>query len=168
MAFLELLQNLIQQGDATALKQQLLKSISGVESKDAIENTPLLQAAYLGKSDCVEILLEIGKANYEVINVFGMQIHTRLQCPTSVETISFLSLGQNALTLASYAGCIDCVKILLTKWTYKNYTKSSLLPPLCVAAMKGHLEIVNLFCQLTPTPNLIQSAHGERIIFFLD
>lgn len=78
----------------------------------------------------------------------------------------FFRSGQNALTLATYAGCLDCIKILLTKWTYKNYTESTLLPPLCVAAMKGHLEIVNFFCQLTPPPHLIQSAHGESIMFF--
>lgn len=80
-------------------------------------------------------------------------------------TIAFC-LGQNALTLASYAGCIDCVKLLLTKWTYKDYTEASILPPLCVAAMKGHLDIVNYFCQRTPRPTTIQSAHGEIVDLF--
>ncbi|XP_037037583.1 DNA replication inhibitor plutonium [Bradysia coprophila] len=134
----ELLQSLIQQGDAPSLKQQLLKSASGVECKDDTGNTPLLQAAYLGKSNCMQLLLEIGQANCKVINVHG----------------------QNALTLASYAGCIECIEILLAKWTYKDYTESSFLPPLCVAAMRGHLNVVNLFCQLTPSPNVIQSVHG--------
>ncbi|KAJ6646049.1 DNA replication inhibitor plutonium [Pseudolycoriella hygida] len=134
----ELLQGFIQKGDASSLKKELLKSTSDVEYRDDNGNTLLLIAAYLGKSDCVDILLEIGQANFEAINVFG----------------------QNALTLASYVGCIDCIKMLLTKWSYKNYTESTLLPPLCVAAMRGHLEIVDLFCQLTPSPNDIKSVHG--------
>lgn len=72
MAFLELLQIYIRQGDASSLEAQLLRSKSGVECKDDYDNTPLLQAAFLGKSKCVELLLELGQANYEVINVLGM------------------------------------------------------------------------------------------------
>lgn len=162
--FLEVIRNFIRKGDALSLKKQLRKSNAGVECKDEIGNTPLLQAAFLGKFECVEHLLEIRQANYKVINVFGMKV--RFLFKIYIEK-NFVSLGQNALTLASYAGCIYCVKILLTKWTYKDYTETSLLPPLCVAAMKGHLDIVNFFCQLTPPPNSIQSSHGERIIHFL-
>lgn len=73
MTFLELLQNFIRRGDASSLRQQLLKSCLGVECKDVIDNTPLLQAAFLGKSECVKLLLEIGQANFKVINVLGMQ-----------------------------------------------------------------------------------------------
>lgn len=80
------MQNLIRKGDASSLKQQLVKSIAGIECKDVINNTPLLLAAYLGKSNCVEILLDIGQANYQVINVFGM--HNGLQYPQLLIKIS--------------------------------------------------------------------------------
>lgn len=87
LAFSESLQNLIKQGNVSSLKQQLLESTSDVECKDDIGNTPLLQAAHLGKSDCVEILLEIGNANHQVINVFGMKIAFTMSI-VSFKTIS--------------------------------------------------------------------------------
>lgn len=72
MSLLELLQTFIRQGDASSLKEQLLRSNSGVECKDEYDNTPLLQAAFLGQFECVKLLLELGQANFEVIDVFGM------------------------------------------------------------------------------------------------
>lgn len=137
-----------------------------VESKDAAGNTALLLAARLGQFDCVDILLEFGGANCQVINVYGMRLNSLNERIYTRNVLNhFVSihfhLGQNALTLATYAGCIKCIKKLLTKWTYKSYTESSLLPPVCVAAMKGHANVIKFFCQLTPMPNSIQSVHGE-------
>lgn len=73
MTLTESLHKLIRRGDLSTLKQQLLESKLDVEYKDDVGNTALLLAANLGKPDFVEILLEIGEANWQVINVFGME-----------------------------------------------------------------------------------------------
>lgn len=64
------------------------------------------------------------------------------------------------MTLASYSGSFDCVTILLTKWTYADYSEACIMPPLCVAAMRGHLMLVKLFCSLKPEPTEIRTAHS--------
>lgn len=56
-------------------QQQLLATLSatsktGLEYLDRFENTPLLVAAYLGRPECVRILLQHG-ANFKRINVYG-------------------------------------------------------------------------------------------------
>lgn len=70
-------------------------------------------------------------------------------------------VGQNALTLATYSGNIECVRILLNSWSYHNYTQSALMPPLCVAAFRGHLDLVKMFSKLYPSPEHIKTAHGN-------
>lgn len=67
----ENLRNYVKQRDVVSLKEQLLKSNEGVDCIDENGNTPLLQAAFLGYSECVELLLEIGQSNFKIINVFG-------------------------------------------------------------------------------------------------
>lgn len=56
------------------------------------------------------------------------------------------------------------MQLLLKKWTYKDYTETSLVPPICVAAMQGNLELIKLFSTLKPHPNTIQTAHGATAL----
>lgn len=72
-------------------------------------------------------------------------------------------LGQNALTLATHAGNAECVRMLLARWSYLDYTESALMPPLCVAAFRGHLELVKMFANLYPSPEHIKTVHGEFV-----
>lgn len=75
--------------------------------------------------------------------------------------MQYFYLGQNALTLASHSGNIDIVRLLLDEeWTYKDFTETSLVPPLCVAAMRGHLELVKFYAKLIPGPSDIVTPHG--------
>lgn len=71
--------------------------------------------------------------------------------------------GQNALTLATFAGSEACVHQLLDRWTYEEYTGASLTPPLCVAAMRGHMSLVVKFVAMYPSAEHIKTVHGECV-----
>lgn len=79
----------------------------------------------------------------------------------------FRTAGQNALTLATFAGSELCVHRLLERWTYEEYTSASLTPPLCVAAMRGHMALVVKFAAMYPSAEHIQTVHGECATAFV-
>ncbi|XP_070068563.1 DNA replication inhibitor plutonium [Drosophila takahashii] len=109
-----------------------------LEEVDSYGNTALLKACYLGRFECARTLLEFG-GNIFAINYFG----------------------QNALTLASYAGHLPLVKELLRWRTYKDFNLSSMIPALCVATMQKHSALEAFFTQLDPMGvQEIHTVHG--------
>lgn len=60
---------------------------------------------------------------------------------------------------------MECVRMLLAKWSYAEYTESALMPPLCVAAFRGHMLLVQMFCKMYPPPEHIKTIHGEWVKF---
>nr|BAD72921.1 plu [Drosophila sechellia] len=86
-----------------------------LEDVDMYGNTALLKACYLGRFECACTLLEFGA------NIFAMNY-----------------FGQNALTLATYAGHLNLVKELLRRRSYKDFNLSSMIPALCVATLQKH------------------------------
>ncbi|XP_017051181.1 DNA replication inhibitor plutonium [Drosophila ficusphila] len=109
-----------------------------LEEVDMYGNTALLKACYLGRYECARTLLDFG-GNIYAINYFG----------------------QNALTLASYAGHLPLVKELLRRRSYNDFNLSSMIPAVCVAIMQNHSALEAYFTQLDPK-NLkeIQTVHG--------
>lgn len=65
------------------------------------------------------------------------------------------------MTLATHSGSLECVRMLLAKWSYHNYSQSALMPPLCVAAFRGHLQLVKMFAKMYPSPEHIKTIHGK-------
>ncbi|XP_017960522.1 DNA replication inhibitor plutonium [Drosophila navojoa] len=112
-----------------------------IEEVDMYGNTALLKSCYLGRLECARTLLEFG-ANIYAVNYFG----------------------QNALTLASYAGNLQLVLELLLRRPYQDFNLSSLIPAVCVAAMRQHKVLVEYFMTIDPigTPNL-RTVHGLGI-----
>lgn len=109
---------------------------------DQYGNTALLKACHLGRFDCARILLEFG-ANIYAINY----------------------CGQNALTLATFAGNLRLVLELLRHRTYQDFNKSSLMPAVCVATMRKHKAIEDHFLRLDPNGvEDIQTVHGKLLV----
>lgn len=109
-----------------------------IEELDQYGNTALLKACHLGRFDCARILLDFG---------------------ASIFAINYC--GQNALTLATYAGSLRLVLELLRHRSYQDFNKSSLMPAICVAAMRQHKAIEDHFLRLDPSGvENIQTVHG--------
>nr|XP_036669842.1 DNA replication inhibitor plutonium isoform X2 [Drosophila suzukii] len=109
-----------------------------LEEVDSYGNTALLKACYLGRFDCARTLLEFGG------NIFAMNY-----------------FGQNALTLASYAGHLPLVKELLRRRSYMDFNLSSMIPALSVAVMQRHSALEAYFTQLDPQGvQETQTVHG--------
>ncbi|EDX07886.1 DNA replication inhibitor plutonium [Drosophila simulans] len=109
-----------------------------LEDVDMYGNTALLKACYLGRFECARTLLEFGA------NIFAMNY-----------------FGQNALTLATYAGHLTLVKELLRRRSYKDFNLSSMIPALCVATLQKHSALVAYFTQLDPRGvQETQTVHG--------
>jgi len=112
-----------------------------LEEVDSYGNTALLKACYLGRLDCARTLLEFGG------NIFAMNY-----------------FGQNALTLASYAGHLPLVKELLRRRSYMDFNLSSMIPALSVAVMQKHSALEAYFTQLDPQGvQETQTVHGKYI-----
>lgn len=152
---------LTRQNDPHALRNRLLACNDDVDKMDRNGNTALLIAAQNGYFTCLDLLLNEGHANYKLINVFGGFSCDQQQLDfDSILYLLHSGTGQNALTLATFAGSEACVRLLLSKWTYERFSKRCLTPPLCVAALKGHMELVRWFCGMYPGPEHIHTAHG--------
>ena len=144
--FTEKLLYFIKNGAVTMLLAHIQVCKLGLLYVDENGNTPLLVAALQGNVKCMNAILKTGIANFKQINYFG----------------------QNALTLATYSGNLKCVKLLLTKWSYKDYNETSFTPPICVAAMSGHLDLVRYFSMLhKPEFRPITTCHCNLILFKL-
>ncbi|EDV98302.1 DNA replication inhibitor plutonium isoform X2 [Drosophila grimshawi] len=112
-----------------------------LEELDKYGNTALLKACYLGKLECACTLLEFG-ANIYVVNYFG----------------------QNALTLATHSGHFQLVLELLRRRTYQDFNLSSLIPAVCVAAMRQHSLLENYFMSIDPLGTKdLHTVHGLGI-----
>ncbi|XP_055840255.1 DNA replication inhibitor plutonium [Episyrphus balteatus] len=116
---------------ATCTPQQL-------EAVDFYGNTALLKACYLGNLEAVQVLLSFN-VNLHAINYFG----------------------QNALTLAAYAGSLGVVCELLKYRSYTDFTLSSMIPPICVAVLKGHKNLMAFFENMHPMS--FRSVHGLTV-----
>lgn len=132
----------IRQAQPNSLKSLLGESTVGIEYKDQYANTPLLLACLMGFCDCLRVLIQYG-ANYRRINLFG----------------------QNALALAAYSGDAATCEELLTVWPYKKFNKTSILTPMCIAAMHGNVDLVRYFMSIdieSPNPDKCKtrSIHG--------
>ncbi|KAL5277475.1 plu family protein [Megaselia abdita] len=90
-----------------------------IEKSDSYGNTPLLKACYLGETKSAQYLLSYG-ANIDAIN----------------------SCGQSTLNLALWSGVPEIVELILSKRSYQHFVKSSLIPPICVAELRGWDEMV--------------------------
>ncbi|KAH8389297.1 hypothetical protein KR200_010972, partial [Drosophila serrata] len=111
---------------------------NSLEQLDCYGNTALLKACYLGRFECARTLLEFG-GNIFAINYFG----------------------QNALTLATYAGHLSLVQELLRRRSYKDFNLSSLIPAICVATVQKHADLEQFFAQLDPNGvQETQTVHG--------
>lgn len=109
-----------------------------IEELDMYGNTALLKACYMGRFECARILLNFG-ADIHAINYFG----------------------QNALTLATYAGHLQLVLELLRHRTYQDFNLSSLIPAICVAAMRQHKSLEDYFKSLDPRgAQELHTVHG--------
>ncbi|XP_034476811.1 DNA replication inhibitor plutonium [Drosophila innubila] len=109
-----------------------------IEELDMYGNTALLKACYMGKFECARILLDFG-ADIYAINYFG----------------------QNALTLATYAGHFQLVLELLRHRTYQDFNLSSLIPAICVATMEKHTILEDYFKHLDPRgAEDLHTVHG--------
>ncbi|XP_016957450.1 DNA replication inhibitor plutonium [Drosophila biarmipes] len=134
--------NCVGQDDVVSLRIVCTMARDGrqynLEEVDSYGNTALLKACYLGRFDCARTLLEFG-GNIFAINYFG----------------------QNALTLASYAGHLPLVKELLRRRSYMDFNLSSMIPALCVATMQKHSALEAYFTQLDPQGvQETQTVHG--------
>ncbi|KAH8254779.1 hypothetical protein KR032_012092 [Drosophila birchii] len=98
-----------------------------LEQLDSYGNTALLKACYLGRFECARTILGFG-GNIFAINYFG----------------------QNALTLATYAGHLPLVQELLRRRSYKDFNLSSLIPAMCVATVQKHADLEQFFARLDP------------------
>ncbi|XP_011185439.1 DNA replication inhibitor plutonium isoform X2 [Zeugodacus cucurbitae] len=110
-----------------------------LEEADIYGNTPLLKACYLGRRKHVELLLHVG-ANLNAINY----------------------LGQNALTLATYCGSLDVVRLLLRFRSYTDFNKSSIVPALCVACLRQNKTLINYFKRFPSSEEELKTAHGRH------
>ncbi|XP_020802913.1 DNA replication inhibitor plutonium [Drosophila serrata] len=111
---------------------------NSLEQLDCYGNTALLKACYLGRFECARTLLEFG-GNIFAVNYFG----------------------QNALTLATYAGHLSLVQELLRRRSYKDFNLSSLIPAICVATVQKHADLEQFFVQLDPNGvQETQTVHG--------
>ncbi|KAH8258256.1 hypothetical protein KR038_008758, partial [Drosophila bunnanda] len=109
-----------------------------LEQLDSYGNTALLKACFLGRFECARTLLEFG-GNIFALNYFG----------------------QNALTLATYAGHLPLVQELLRRRSYKDFNLSSLIPAICVATVQKHTALEQFFAQLDPNGvRETQTVHG--------
>ncbi|KAM8713676.1 hypothetical protein ACLKA7_013923 [Drosophila subpalustris] len=109
-----------------------------IEELDMYGNTALLKACYMGRYECVRVLLDYG-ADIRAINYFG----------------------QNALTLATYAGHLPLVLELLRHRTYQDFNLSSLIPAICVATMQQHKVLEDYFKHLDPRgAEDLHTVHG--------
>ncbi|KAL7738442.1 hypothetical protein ACLKA6_006752 [Drosophila palustris] len=109
-----------------------------IEELDMYGNTALLKACYMGRYECVRVLLDYG-ADIRAINYFG----------------------QNALTLATYAGHLPLVLELLRHRTYQDFNLSSLIPAICVATMRQHKVLEDYFKHLDPRgAENLHTVHG--------
>ncbi|XP_011200025.2 DNA replication inhibitor plutonium [Bactrocera dorsalis] len=108
-----------------------------LEETDIYGNTPLLKACYLGRRDHVDLLLKRG-ANLKAMNY----------------------LGQNALTLATYCGSLDVVRLLLRFRSYTDFNKSSIVPALCVACLRRNHTLINYFRRFPSSEEELTTAHG--------
>ncbi|XP_055917744.1 DNA replication inhibitor plutonium isoform X2 [Eupeodes corollae] len=106
-----------------------------LEVVDSYGNTALLKACYLGNVDAVRVLLKFN-VNLHAINFFG----------------------QNALTLAAHSGSLEVVNELLKYRSYTDFTLSSMIPPICVALLRGHEQLIGFFQNMHPMS--FRSAHG--------
>ncbi|KAH8355345.1 hypothetical protein KR093_011505, partial [Drosophila rubida] len=120
--------NCVAQDDAVSLRiicSQADNYQQNIDDLDMYGNTALLKACYMGRFECARILLDFG-ADIHAVNYFG----------------------QNALTLATYAGHLVLVTELLRYRTYKDFNLSSLIPAICVAAMRKHKALEDYFRSL--------------------
>ncbi|XP_037917112.1 DNA replication inhibitor plutonium isoform X2 [Hermetia illucens] len=108
-----------------------------LEMVDDYGNTPLLMACFLGRDQCVEILVQSG-ASLKAMNYFG----------------------QNALTLATYSGNTRIALYLMRYRSYEDFTASSIIPPLCVAILRNNQKLTEIFCAESPTADKIRTVHG--------
>ncbi|XP_017483468.1 PREDICTED: DNA replication inhibitor plutonium [Rhagoletis zephyria] len=108
-----------------------------LEETDDYGNTPLLKACFMGKPEHAEVLIRYG-ANLKAINY----------------------LGQNALTMATYAGSLEVVRLLLRFRSYSDFNKSSILPALCVACLRQNKTLIDFYKRFTTTEEEVKTAHG--------
>ncbi|XP_004522824.1 DNA replication inhibitor plutonium [Ceratitis capitata] len=108
-----------------------------LEETDKYGNTPLLRACYLAKVEHADLLIRHG---------------------ASLKAINYL--GQNALTLATYAGSLDVVRLLLRYRSYTDFNKSSIVPALCVACLRQNQTLINFFKRFPATAEEVKTAHG--------
>lgn len=109
-----------------------------MEETDIYGNTPLLKACYLGETESAKILLNFG-ANVAAINSCG---------------------GQSALNLAIWSGKPDLVELILSKRSYQHFAKSSMIPPICVAELRGWDEMVVHLQKYYSAKRSEQTVHG--------
>ncbi|XP_037956647.1 DNA replication inhibitor plutonium [Teleopsis dalmanni] len=107
---------------------------------DEYSNTPLLKACYLGSLVCAKMLLQAG-ADIQVIN----------------------SMGQNALTLATYSRNKTLVLELLKYRSYDDFNSTSMLPALMVAKMLKNHDLIALFKTFTHKHDDLTTVHGLQV-----
>ncbi|XP_054739255.1 DNA replication inhibitor plutonium [Anastrepha obliqua] len=132
----------IEEGNTTALRALLERYKNkreklDLEEPDTYGNTPLLKACYLAKLEHVELLLRYG---------------------ASLKSINYL--GQNALTIATYAGSLEIVRLLLSFRSYSDFNKSSIVPALCVACLRQNKTLIEYFKRFPSTEEEVKTAHG--------
>ncbi|XP_062134103.1 DNA replication inhibitor plutonium [Drosophila sulfurigaster albostrigata] len=112
-----------------------------IDELDMYGNTALLKACYMGRYECARVLLDFG-ADIHAVNYFG----------------------QNALTLATFAGHLPLVSELLRHRTYKDFNLSSLIPAICVATMQQHASLEDYFRRLEPKGiQDLHTVHGHGV-----
>uniref|UniRef100_T1GV80 Uncharacterized protein n=1 Tax=Megaselia scalaris TaxID=36166 RepID=T1GV80_MEGSC len=94
-------------------------------------------ACYVGNIKSAEYLLLYG-ANIAAIN----------------------SCGQSTLNLAIWSGIPEMVKFILSKRSYQQFVKSSLIPPICVAELRNWDSMVTYLKKQHGAESSEQTVHG--------
>lgn len=129
----------VRAGDTVRLKDLLAANRALATARDERGNTPVLIAQYHGKRDAVAVLLD-ADPELDIFDAASVGRTARVaewldKDPALLEAPS--SMGFSPLALAAFFGQADTVKLLLGRGADPK-------PAVSLAAMKGHIDILQL------------------------
>jgi len=153
--------------------------------------TPVMQAAWHGQDDCLQILLDhcadtslqnvtgctaahfaAGQGNTRCLEILAKDQLVDINCQTK--------FGATPLILASKGGHIDCLKLLLNHGADPNIQYRGNQNALLFAAGNGHYECIELLIEhqvnldqantqnVTPLMRAVQQAHNDCVMLLSD
>lgn len=113
-----------------------------IEATDIYGNTPLLKACYCGSIRSVEYLLHF-RAKIDAINFFG----------------------QSSVNLAIFSGELELVKLLLSKYSYENFYRISMISPIVTAELWNKDWIVSYLLEHHYLANISRESTVHGVTF---